>query len=387
MATTVHRPQAADGPRSFKNVVTYPEESAAAAEQHNVRGGPSHLGPAPRTPEGYPSARVVTAATPSSPGARVQHDSLALKSPLEQLSRSLSFNKDRQTQQHQHRVDVKGKGRAHEHDVHQQDDREMLDGYRNDLRRPPPLLKASDSSGTGFLKYDADDDTGGYHPTSTTAPVNFDGRRSNRQRSPSTDDEDNESNSDARSQLINAFRHSRLTRADDDDDDTARGGGGQGGHRDSSYSWMTTDPESPNTTLDFRQAQAVFEAAHHRGEGSSRPGSSSGLHASTGSSNSNNGQQTSNLQEEWEGDTRARARASSWDSQAAANLGLDRMPSQKSTRSTRSRSGDKQQRRELGPNGQPRESGLSVFDPFHYAVSLLFITACADRPEHLYAHD
>lgn len=337
MALVRDRDLAHDGPRSFRDVVTYPESDSQAREfQYYAQHSP-----------GRSSGQ-------GSPG-RVQHDSLILKSPLDQLSRSLSFKKDRSQAGGTDRGrvrDAKGKNRA----APDNDSNEPLSqsAQRLDAVRPPPLLKASDSSGTSFLKLDDQSPTYGTYSTET-APVNFGDRDAVRSRGNTATHDRNDADSDSESQLINAFRNSystHLTR--------------EGGARDSSYSWMTTDPESPNTTLDFRQAQAVFEAAHHRGEGPlARPDSSSDLHKH---SSAQPERATSVSSAEWEGQERSRARASSWDSQAAAGLGLDRMPSQRSARSgkTRARKG-----KGSDADGQPRESGVSIFDPFHYAVRLV----------------
>lgn len=255
---------------------------------------------------------------------------------------------------------------------------------------------------------------------SYTEPVRF-------SRTSSAYDNDN---SDAQSQLINAFRNSYSTQL-------------TGGVRDSTYSWMNDDYVeedghgskadsrymSTNGTLDFKTAAGKMgrdsdvgaygsghdgtggrsrKASHGRGP-SGPSGSTSSTSAlrvnivkSTATGFSEWGNESTHEPEDAERTRKARARVSSWDSTVAKDMGLDRRPSTRNHAEmpivkADGRSADPRQRSESrsstegatrnssstaetktgSASGQgkgkgkasERESNMSGTDPFHYAVS------------------
>ena len=357
----------------------------------------------------------------------VRPDSLALKSPLEQLSRSLSYTRNTAASRHggagtsgslrRPRRAQDGQAAA--------DEREVVDGSsQQQQRRPPPLGIQTDASSPSFLNLD-----GANSPT--VEPVRFSPRRAHRgaqsqergRGGSESSDNDASDTSDTRSQLINAFRNSTMTRTD---------GGRRDGTRDSSYSWATgtdADPDSPNITLDFKQAQAVFDAANHRGSvlmpdgrerqaGHDRAAQAGSAHAAAAEPSS------AGYPADWDTEEaqRSRARASSWDKQEAHRMGLHRVPSHRSTSGNSSSANLTGGARQAtlsgdplsGPSGsgstsrrargatndsgtqrsvvesvgldaegrsrsasssnpgppQERQSAVSAFDPFQYAVSI-----------------
>lgn len=277
------------------------------------------------------------AAADGETGEAVRPDSLALTSPLEQLTRSLSFNKKDGQKPLTQRSEARTKNGARLQD--------------NSIAGLPPVeqvmleyLAAEPDYGQGAST------TSHNHQEAATLRATTPHIHLSERREPSEStsiepvrfSDDNtrtggaEDVSDSQGQLINAFRssyHTYMTRS--------------GGLRDSSYSWMAPDADSPNMTLDFKQAEAVFNAANDKGEAIDL-----GRYDQVEDDNAANLQEN-DVSSEWEADDKVKARASSWDSQAAKKMGLNRIPSQKSSKTPT----------------DGRTSDVSTFEPFHYSVS------------------
>ena len=315
------------------------------------------------------------------------HESWALASPLEQLTRKLSVTRNESRQPFPRRSSSRG-ATATSRDGHKAEKdtdgrvntrTEAAKGFqfpeqaaeqhltnsqsRNAPHRPPPLITASNSHGS-FLHLAADDYDNA-SPVSNSSnvvvrdepeirPVQFSPRERHRNdSSTSRSTLEHGDNSDAHSQLINAFRNSysdNLTSA---------------GNRESSYSWMTSnpdaDPETPGITLDFA------EAARNAADGAytaNNYATTSYAHANNRLSPNESGH--AGEASEWNGriseeelSDRAKARISSWDSTAAQAMNLRRVPSK--TRGAVMGRGSHAE--------TERTSAFSSLDPFAYAVS------------------
>lgn len=311
----------------------------------------------------------------------VRPESLGLKSPLEQLTRKLSYNKQRQHPE-------KGQGRAATpmalldgaHAAQQDHDRENMRGYNLDQRgkasakdgqrkaAQQPLIDHSTSHGNSFLDVGTRPDSGdaGSLPSERTRiePVRFERgeqaqqvanqlRRHGSDASALTDT--HTEISDAHSQIINAFRGSY-----------AETSGHSTGRRESSCSWTTGGGDTAyggldgdsSDTMDFAQAARSATSEVHS-SGSRKPSHKSTSKAVHSDNNDENDQN-----EEIDAE-RARARASSWDSaNGEAADALRRIPSlsRKMAGLRRNESAKRIQ------EAEGRESGMSATDPFIYAV-------------------
>jgi hypothetical protein len=265
---------------------------------------------------------------------------------------------------------AKGKQRALENDLD-------ADDAKENIREPQQpntsirLVQSGDGNTTGihsqepsFLDLDTAVDsppatTSRFPPRSTSVPESSQAEQTRYEPvrfstgSQTTDIE----GSDDQSQLIDAFRSSYGTHFTNG--------------RDSSYSWMMSEPNSPSVTLDF--ARAANELAGILGEGSSgRTGQKTSIDSDQHNNNNNSrraqaGQ--SDVYSEWDGADRARARASSWDSQAANEMmNLARAASLKSVTGVREALARRRENTAKHVNPAERESALSIADPFHYAV-------------------
>lgn len=282
------------------------------------------------------SAAAAAAASTRS-GEAVRPDSLAMTSPLEQLTRSLSFNKKDSPSS------VSSHGKMSSARLRQLQEKES--GL-------PPVEQvmleylASEPTREAGLSTDAQLDIEGsdamaYQPGFTKDQGQQLRSIGNASRKPVRSSEDSDQaggaeDADTQGQLINAFRssyHTYMTRS--------------GGLRDSSYSWMAPDADSPNATMDFKQAGIP---------NSNEVENSRGLESYEAKFSGNDGlNESSDAYSQWEAeDDRAQARRSSWDSQAVRKMALHRVPSQKASKTLT----------------DDRTSAPSVNEPFHYSVSI-----------------
>lgn len=290
-----------------------------------------------------------TQGPPGASGEAVRPDSLALTSPLEQLTRSLSFNK--KDGQHAPPLQQSARGGVRERIA-----QDSIAGLPSAEQVMLEYLAAetnydSNASTSGQPRQDAsigqqqqhlpnavnsNSQHAASHETAfdtTFEPVRF---SNDTTRTGGTEDV-----SDSQGQLINAFRssyHTYMTRS--------------GGMRDSSYSWMGPDADSPNMTMDFKQAEASFDAARRNGEAIDL-GRYDDFEGEDDSGDLSAGQPGEDL----DADGKAKARSSSWDSQEVKKMGLNRIPSQKS-----------QKTHKTPTDG--RTSDVSAFEPFQYSVGL-----------------
>lgn len=297
-----------------------------------------------------------------SEGESVRPDSLALTSPLEQLKRNLSFNRgdsqsgtssltsrplmDRQ-------ASLPAMIHALEQDEqatssHTSSQMPRIARTKSNLDYEETLVTRQAQEGSYTVENDSDvaintlgdrAHNASHDDTNHVEPVRFSDDTAQTDKDGVIGD-----NSDARSQLISAFRNSYHTTRD-------------GNFRDSSYSWIGADQESPNNTLDFKQAQAEYRAAGHDEDDEeafqdSNDDSQQQQYIYNSSNDNSNEHEIEDISG-WEAEGRNRVRASSWDSQEAEKMGLHRIPSQ----------------RKLPDTGEGRQSNVSHFDPFAYAVS------------------
>lgn len=281
---------------------------------------------------------VGASAGDSAGGESVRPDSLTLTSPLEQLTRSLNFNK-----KDTHPLSTHATSRSR-NKAGQQGSNDAAFPPVDQVMREYLAAEATHEHGASRFGESNNSTTGAHSSSSAIDRENRDQRNISESTAfePVRFSDDTartggaEDVSDGQSQLINAFRssyHTYMTRS--------------GGLRDSSYSWMAPDADSPNMTMDFKQVEGHLDAANNKGD-------------PTDLGRYDDHEEDDAVQEhdneesgEWTLGDKVKARASSWDSQAAEKMELHRIPSQKSSKTP----------------ADGRTSDFSVLEPFHYSVS------------------
>lgn len=283
-------------------------------------------------------------ASATAPGSdAVRPDSLTLTSPLEQLTRSLSFNKKEGSHGGRN-----GTPRTPRYRQHTPSDLPPVEQVMLEYLAGEPTQEASAST---YETYDqwprkATDTTHqqhsklasrSAHQEQASEPANVEPVYFGDDDEPMVAEDPSEG---GQGQLISAFRssyHTYMTRS--------------GGMRDSSYSWMAPDADSPNATLDFKQAELS-----HSQSANNKDSSSDVDRFEDHQGDRNRREFDPDGYEQWDAESKARARASSWDSQAAKTTGLHRIPSQKTSKTPM----------------DGRASEMSAFEPFQYSVSLAY---------------
>jgi hypothetical protein len=277
-------------------------------------------------------------AAATAPGSEaVRPDSLALTSPLEQLTRSLSFNKKDGSHGKKN-----GTARTLRYRQHTPSDLPPVEQVMLEYLAGEPTHEASAST------YDQQPRKASemVHQNSKGTPRNMYQEQTLETTSQEPvyfgDDDTQTAAEDpsegGQGQLISAFRssyHTYMTRS--------------GGMRDSSYSWMAPDADNPNATLDFKQAELS-----HLQSANPKDSSLDLDRFEDHQDDKNRRENDPDEYEQWDVESKARARASSWDSQAANAMGLHRIPSQKISK----------------PPTDGRNSDMSTLEPFQYTVSL-----------------
>jgi len=321
---------------------------------------PIHLSPKGRTlPPSHSLNHEAAAASSANNVEEVRPESLRLASPLAQLTRSLSISRDRkegsETAQrhtgHTAAVDREEAARlCTSPGTESLPTRHLAVGNTTHLSPSPPAGPSSRDN-SSFLELSENEDTPRY--TLWNGPTDEQAARSSNETIRSATS--STSSSCHNTQIINAFRNSYSTHL-------------TGGMRDSSYSWLLSDPDSPGPNMAFQQVAAA--------QGISSSSAADASHLGTARHPYQQDADTSltAMHINWEETDRAKVRRSSWDSVDAASMNLRRLPSDATTHSRSGPASNNQ------GETRPRGSAISASDPFHYAVGSLECRLCLVYP-------